>query len=1042
VSFLKNLLRTPAKTFITFLLLAAVSFALFSRVAEYSVSNRELNRIAANLQGVGAVERTSPLRMSFEFDDALMLDERIPDALKASIADYEQFTERRYTPLTKENIEAISALPYVNRTSTRYMTAGVSEDGFFRVNDSSDFYNYTQRLVIEGRFNGFHHSWHHPNTIHMSNLNVLAGNDDILIGPTLPFLLGISMFSPDLVQNPGGFVFTASNIISSTAFFPEFDFDFRSTLKQRERYVFTACFNAGRWLTQPVFTGDRAMQIQFPTILPLENQPENYLELDEFADLRALIELIEDDRRTFDMVYTDDMMAISRFREGSMRITSGRMLEASDRFSCVVSRQFINHSKLSIGDTITMRLGDALHSQNSAIGALSVIQERRPDSQITVTLEIVGVYDNFDSQRQQTENPFWNYSRDTFFVPLSLLPETADTASQKIIPSEFSFIVKARDIPKFLNTSAPLIEDMGLTLIFADGGWAAIESQFAVSEMLSLIAITSIFCAVLITFALTVFLFIGRKKKDYAIMRALGATKSHSNRSLFIPLLIIALSAIIAGGVSGIIYSGRLIEDSLAPLAASGYNINTSVPLLAVIICILVETAVLCGFTALELRRLGAKSPLDLLQGDIAKTRKKDRKTKIIAASANAVSTGKFKLPDFSALPRKYGRMRFIARYMLIRSRRALSKTLLLFLLAGVFTAAIGQFAVMRYSFEDIYENMEITGTFINGLHIVNANLVAEQDFAKNPYYELIQHGTEIGEVPVVICMTSDINRFIGSTQTRVEYAPGFDETFLSGGEFYCMLSADVMKALGLEFGDEAQLYRTGIREGLEINRTMSDELKAINLRRASLFFTVIGQFESDHPDFKHAVFLPFETDIMTLFRGVPEKPRFTFAEYTLTDNSKAGEFQEYARWMLGALDGGRSFIMDTGLLDSVVSNMRLFSALLPVISAALIITGGLLPGLITMQSSKEAAIFRILGTSKKRTRSVLIIQQLLLCFFGIALGIIAVRLYNGAELTGKIAPTLLLCAGLYFAACVFSTVFSAISITKRKVLDLLQTKE
>lgn len=1055
---LKTLLRTPAKTLITFLLLAAVSFALFSRVSEFAVTNRELNRIAANFNGVGAVERDIPAHMDFSYDNALMLDERIPPALAASEGDnYEELIKGRYTPLTKEDIEAVSALPYINRTSTRYMTAGVSEDGFLRQDSNTAFYSYTQRLVIDGRLSHTASGWWGVGlNAHLTNLRPLTNQLEILanVGSHSAFRLQLETHPHEAVQNPFGQITAFENPLSKSIRFPEFENNFTNTLRNGARYIFTAQFNHTRWLTQPVFPGDRAMQVQWPTFYPLQGQPDNYLELDEFADLRALIELINDDRHTFDMVYTDDMAAILRYRENGIRIVSGRPLTAQDNENgalvCVVSKQFMNHGKLEVGDTITMRLGDTLHGQNSALGAVSVIQERRPLNFTTTELVIVGVYDDFDSVKQQTENPFWNYSKDTVFVPLSLLPETADTEAQKILPSEFSFVVNARDIPKFLSASAPLIEETGLLLFFADDGWAAVESHFAVSTRLSLIAITSIFVAALLTFTLTVYLFIGRKKRDYAIMRALGTTKFNANRSLFVPLSLVALIAVIGGGTGGVIYAGRIIESSLETLVQSGYRINTSIPIIAIIGCALAETALMCGFTLFGLWRLSLNSPLALLQGNTNSTRKKVKKEKVIKAIENPAVSIKFALPDFTKIPRKHSKMLFVSRYTFLRCYRALLKTLLSFLLAAVFCGAIGQFAAMKYSYEDIFESMEITGTFVNGLHLVNANLAEEQVFTKKPYYELIQHDTEIrdntSEItgrPIAICMTSDVRRFIGGRYTSVEYKPGFNESVLSGGEFYCVLSADLMNSLGLEFGDEVQIYRTGFRHGLAINTVMSDEQKETFLRRVSLFFTVVGRLESEHPDFANAVFLPFEVDLAPVFRGVSDyRPRFTFAEYILADNNLADDFRDYAKWLLGALDSGRSFSMDTGELNSIASSVKLWSALFPVVCAALIITGGLLPGLMVIQSSKEAAIFRILGSTKRRTRLILVLQQLLFCLLGIALGFTAVWLYNGSELFGIISPTIILCAALYLASCTATTIFSAVSVTKHKVLDLLQTKE
>ena len=1051
---LKALLRTPVKTLITFLLLAAVSFAFFSRVSEYAVTSRELNRIATGYQGVGMIEREAPPRVDFSYDDALMLDERIPPALIASMGDdYEQFIKQRYTPLTVEEIEALSKLPYISRISSRYMSAGVSEDGFLRANTNYNYYNYTHRFVIEGTYRGGWGGFSHPRfseaqtrPLRMSDLKVLAGEPEIKanVEHYFPFGLYVLTFPDEILQNPYGFTLKHTNSVSSTVMIPEFDNNFSDMLTRGERYVFTALFNPARWLEPAVPAGDRAMQVQWQSVYSLKGKPDNYIETEEFSALRDLIKLVEDDRHTFDMVYTDDMRAIPRFREDNMRITEGRILTTDDTKNnalvCVVSKRFMNDTKLSVGDFITMRLGDALHTQNAALGAVSVISERRPDNEITVKLEIVGVYDNFDTLRLQTDNPYWNYSNDTIFVPLSLLPETADIQSKQLTPAEISFVVNARDIPKFLDKSAPLIEEMGLTLLFSDSGWLAVENQFTASIKISVIVGISISVAVLITLALIVYLFIGRKTKDYAIMRATGVTKIEAGYALFLPLFCVALLAVIFGGISGFVYSSRTIENSLGVLTDSGYTINTSIPVTALIGCIFAEMAALCGMVLFRLWRLGKKSPLVLLQSGTVQVREKRKKTEETEAVEAPVIS--FSLPEFSDVPRSFGKLRFTLRHVFLRNRRALLKSTFLLLLAAVFAGVIGQSAVMKYSYEEMYEAVEVKGTFTNGLAFVNAKLVAEKDYTKDPYYEHIMHGNEINTIPATLCMTSDIARLIGVTQTRVEYAPDFDESLLTGEDNFCVLGADLMDALGVSFGDEIQIYRGGYREGLATDRVMNDEQKEVFLRRVSIFFIVAGKIESENPDFKNSAFLPIDTNIEPLLRGVTAFPRYTFAEYTLADNDAADEFREYAKWILGALDGGRSFNLDTSELESLASSVKLWNALFPVVTAALIIAGGLLPGLIIIQSAKEAALFRILGTTKKRTSLILILGQIVLCLLGIMLGLLVILLYNGSAVFSSVASTAVFCAVIYFVANVLTAGFCAYLVTKHKLLDLLQIKE
>jgi len=145
---LKTLFRTPLKTFLTFLLIAAASFAIFSRVADLAIISREMARVSSFYRGVCA------------------LDTGVPDtsnAVRVSMLS----TSKDVTPpgLTKEEINAFASLKQVTSVDTRYMTAGII-NGFSRYEGASyttavqnnvsalsdsaqDFsYSYTNRFIV------------------------------------------------------------------------------------------------------------------------------------------------------------------------------------------------------------------------------------------------------------------------------------------------------------------------------------------------------------------------------------------------------------------------------------------------------------------------------------------------------------------------------------------------------------------------------------------------------------------------------------------------------------------------------------------------------------------------------------------------------------------------------------------------------------------------------------------------------------------------------------------------------------------------------
>ena len=56
----KTLLRSPLKSILTFLLITAASFALFSRITDYAITNRESAKAKSFYSGVAALDNSSP----------------------------------------------------------------------------------------------------------------------------------------------------------------------------------------------------------------------------------------------------------------------------------------------------------------------------------------------------------------------------------------------------------------------------------------------------------------------------------------------------------------------------------------------------------------------------------------------------------------------------------------------------------------------------------------------------------------------------------------------------------------------------------------------------------------------------------------------------------------------------------------------------------------------------------------------------------------------------------------------------------------------
>ena len=157
-------------------------------------------------------------------------------------------------------------------------------------------------------------------------------------------------------------------------------------------------------------------------------------------------------------------------------------------------------------------------------------------------------------------------------------------------------------------------------------------------------------------------------------------------------------------------------------------------------------------------------------------------------------------------------------------------------------------------------------------------------------------------------------------------------------------------------------------------------------------------------------------------------------AIYTLRDYRDAQPFRDYFLEETDREKGNPSLYLDTAEADRIRKMANLLSTLYPIALGVALLLGGVLPGLMVLQNSRETAILRVLGMSRKRVCAMLTGEQVLLCIIGLVLGVAAAFLLGaGWELTYP---------GLHLAACLIGSIIFAWVSTGKDLLSLLQAKE
>lgn len=1071
---LKALLRSPAKTALTGVLIAAASFLLLYTILDFTITKRTYDDTYSQYHGYVTLEPAES-----EFSEDIDFFQALPHFLYSdpdSMCEYDperHVYENYHLPgISSKEINEILALPYLDKVNTRYMTAGISE--YERVEtECSDFtksfFNYTDRVIVEGTlkkvYTGVSSSFNAllgagVAGLDLTDIKVLGGSEESLrqswyyiddnslhvktdvweAGSPDSWKAGWIMFNKAIGQSP--IVAYLNNVIT-----PE---DI-AELNEGERYIFVLKIDPKVVTSSGIveensarknpyaFIGDETLAGFWPYIYSIEGQPENYLEQEEFANLRKLIEVTNADRKTLDVVYTEDISSLKRYQDGKLLPVQGRMLTAEDTESrnpvCVIGDNFAAAHGLEVGDRITLQLGDRLFEQYAALGAIASSPKRFAENFTEQEFEIVGTFFEAGLNRLSDTELFWAYSDSTVFVPQSFLPVSEESLTEhEFKPGELTFVIEdAGSIIPFRDGYMEQLEAMGYIVNFYDGGWPAVERQLLQAGELSGLKLAAFSIAAVLAMWLTVYLFILRKKKEFAVMRALGCPVRAAVKTMMLPLVCLAAVAVSAGSTAAVLYTQKAAEQNYAEFAAIGLQPDLSLPVAGIVLGVVCSFGLLLIIAAAMLAFIATRPPLALLQDGVNRA----AKTKPQMGQAEEGVPVAFAIGRLMELePPIYGKRSSVGhtlRYVLRHMKRTGFKSLLALLLALILCFAVGFFTVMRQTYGELYKSIEINPRFVNGFTYTKALEVADSGYVSEGYYEYVDTYCESNFVPNTVVFSNELSRVCPS---EVSFKEGWGMDFLSKKSMYCVISRDLAEALGADINSKIELCRqdllTNIQSGSPVPLSYEELMEQYHDTTAKA--TVIGIAEDE----LSRVYLP--VGMWETYRVITgAELKLDMAEFRLNDYHQTLNFRAYAERQLNGTAARLS--METEEADRIYQTYRLIELLYPIAFAVAILLGGVLPGIIILQSAKEAALLRVLGTTKRRTRVMLTLEQIMLCALGLALAVAALVGSNGRALY-DVAGLLMLYLAAHFVFCVSASTAASVSVTKRKVLELLQVKE
>lgn len=396
----------------------------------------------------------------------------------------------------------------------------------------------------------------------------------------------------------------------------------------------------------------------------------------------------------------------------------------------------------------------------------------------------------------------------------------------------------------------------------------------------------------------------------------------------------------------------------------------------------------------------------------------------------------------------------------------------LVFLISIMLFFTVELLSSKRQSYFQIFTNTLVTVRFSEGLGLGTARQIAHSEYVSDSYYEasgIVETDFRLVDTgfahDIAFTFTNNIARFVRE-EIDISYAEGYDETWmyrLGDTSEIVFVGKDYLDERGLRLGDKLIISRKGLArdvisayidgfvvpEGYDINNKAHNAM--INayfleiygdritddINELSNVFTIAGMVSTSSESFNSMVFSPWSRSAASLGFATVD-----MAEYTVADNDFIDDFREYCeRRTGGSVTGSTSMRIETSKIENIRNSIRIMDALYPIIVGAALLIGAFLCSLIILQSVKEAALLRALGVTKMKTRIILSLGQILLCFVGLLVGAGIMLVYKGADIAAIVKP-LGIFAALYFVVVLASAATCSVLATRRSILELLQTKE
>lgn len=558
---LKQLLRTPGKTILLFLLVVASTALLVFSSVLYVRTNEQIRQAEQEFTTIGTVEQ-QPLTTDLtivrnpcftgqatiiDYDYGKLLT---PETLKFEGAEYLVEPENRPYYVTY--------LPDLNTTRTGSQLSWRMHTVEFTPLEDSDGSGPVQVEITKVLFSRPRDYQKNPN-----NSVAAAWDEDHEVGDVINFCQHLSR-TPQPLE-------TGKTYIGNLFFT-----DVCQTHNEVELVAYSTpmsdqCDENGTLIDTGHFGNARKGRID-------EVTADFYEPGHRGEDWLKLVEMNEMEDYWFRVLPTNSLDLLPSFHQGYAYIADGRAISAEEFESgapvCMLSNSFAARNQLEIGDAVTLPLLCAMYGCESDYiisdlprGLLFDANGEYFEPFWEAEYEIVGTY----SLTNEFGGGAGEMATDLILIPMKSVKASDKNNLIQVSPMNkmtASFQIKNGTIPEFdalLHAAVP--EASLLTISYDDGGYTNVMSGLQRAKNTAVLLLIAGVLAAVIIAVLLLFFMIVRQKKRTAIELSLGMTKGQCRRSLLAGLLVLViLGTTLGSGTAAVLmerYSTTPSDDSL-----------------------------------------------------------------------------------------------------------------------------------------------------------------------------------------------------------------------------------------------------------------------------------------------------------------------------------------------------------------------------------------------------------------------------------------------------------------------------------------------